>query len=366
MSDIFMPFCRFYGEVFLMNKEELRIIEKQIGHTFKNKQLLIQAFTRRSFSQENGGGDNEVLEFIGDKVLDYVVVKLLAELYGFISKKADNIGEYCNDYSENELTEMKRKLVEGDTLANRIDLLGISEYLRLGKGDRKKKLYNNKSVKEDLFEAIVAAVAIDTNWSIAKMEEVVENMLDPLYYISDKVEWQSVTIVQQWARKKYNTTAIFECRSVYNTPFLRNMNWIQSTTSGRINNDCLITVKGFDYVFRGFGETENEARLDAARIACEYLDRNNLLFTINDEIENPNVQQAINQLETLARRGYFEIPEYKFIESYDKNGNPKWQATCIIEDFEKVFNATSTSKKEAKKNAAFKMLNYVLENNNEE
>lgn len=350
-----------------MNREELSIIEKQIGHTFKNKKLLIQAFTRRSYSQENGGTDNEVLEFIGDKVLDYVVVKLLAELYGFISKKADDFGEYCNDYSENELTEMKKRLVEGVTLANRIDLLGISKYLRLGKGDRKKQVCDNISVKEDLFEAIVAAVAIDTNWSIERMEDVVENMLDPLYFISDKVEWQCITIIQQWARKKHNTAAIFECHSADQNPFMiRQRNWIQSTPRGRVNHDCLIYVSGFDYIFRGFGESENEARLDAARTAYDYLEKKNLLCTINDEIENPNEQQAVNQLEILARRGYFELPEYKFKESYDKNGNPKWQATCIIGDFEKVFNATSTSKKAAKKKAAYKMVNYVLENYDEE
>ena len=75
---------------------------------------------------------------------------------------------------------------------------------------------------------------------------------------------------------------------------------------------------------------------------------------------------AINQLETLARRDYFDLPEYKYTESYDNDGNPIWQVTCMINGFDKVFNATSTSKKAAKKKAAFKMLNYVLENYDEE
>jgi hypothetical protein len=54
-------------------------IEKVIGYTFKNKALLRQAFTRRSFTQENGGQNNEILEFIGDKVLDVTVVKILID-----------------------------------------------------------------------------------------------------------------------------------------------------------------------------------------------------------------------------------------------------------------------------------------------
>ena len=47
-----------------------KMVQGQIGYDFKNIDLLNQAFTRRSYSEENGGENNEVLEFIGDKVLD--------------------------------------------------------------------------------------------------------------------------------------------------------------------------------------------------------------------------------------------------------------------------------------------------------
>ena len=60
-----------------MKQFDLVNIQRQIGYEFKNLDLLQQAFTRRSFSEENGGENNEVLEFIGDKVLDLFVVKLL-------------------------------------------------------------------------------------------------------------------------------------------------------------------------------------------------------------------------------------------------------------------------------------------------
>lgn len=38
---------------------------------------------RRSYAKENGGEGNEVLEFIGDKVLDYAVVRFLTDKYGY-------------------------------------------------------------------------------------------------------------------------------------------------------------------------------------------------------------------------------------------------------------------------------------------
>ena len=59
-----------------MNEKELKRIEDIIGYNFNNLDLLQQAFVRRSYSEENGGENNEVLEFIGDKALDIVIVKL--------------------------------------------------------------------------------------------------------------------------------------------------------------------------------------------------------------------------------------------------------------------------------------------------
>ena len=59
-----------------MEKELVwKMVQGQIGYDFKNLDLLQQAFTRRSYTAENGGENNEVLEFIGDKALDFVVVK---------------------------------------------------------------------------------------------------------------------------------------------------------------------------------------------------------------------------------------------------------------------------------------------------
>ena len=67
-----------------MKQNDLMFIQSQIGYEFNNLNLLQQAFTRRSYSEENGGENNEVLEFIGDKVLDLIVTKYLTTQYKFI------------------------------------------------------------------------------------------------------------------------------------------------------------------------------------------------------------------------------------------------------------------------------------------
>lgn len=349
-----------------MNREELQAVQERIDYWFENPDLLQQAFIRRSYSQEYGGGDNEVLEFIGDKVLDFIIVKLLSEEYGDYAENYDDYdpnedcNEYISDCRENKLSEMKRVLVEGKTLAKRIDILDLSGYLILGKGDQKNKVYNNASVKEDLFEAIIGAVALDSDWDIETLEEVIDRMLDPYSYISDDIEDQYISIVQNWSIKNCGRYPDFICD--------KNRNYNPYVSSFTVNMDDRYQCKLIlgDEEFIGYGDTPSEARRNSAEQAYNYLEENELLSTIQDEIEEPSESMAINDLETLSRRGYFDLPKYKYTESHDKNGNPKWQVTCMIDDFDKVFNATSTSKKTAKKKAAFKMLNYILENYDEE
>ncbi len=84
------------------NKLTWMKVQEQIGYEFENLDLLKQAFTRCSYTEENGAENNEVFEFIGDKALDYVVVKLLIEKYGH-SASADTVDSIKMSFSEKEL-----------------------------------------------------------------------------------------------------------------------------------------------------------------------------------------------------------------------------------------------------------------------
>ena len=73
-------------------------------------------------------------------------------------------------------------------LAHRIDFLELNKYLLMGKGDINKNEQNQDSVKEDLFEAIIGAVAIDSEYDMDKLYDVVISMLNPLQYIENGFE----------------------------------------------------------------------------------------------------------------------------------------------------------------------------------
>ena len=370
-----------------MEQNDLIFIQSQIGYTFNNLDLLQQAFTRRSYSEENGGENNEVLEFIGDKVLDLFVVKLLISqnsnavgLYKKHDPKLKNTWAYMteqknfpdenvlvSDYSEAELTETKKLLVQKKTLANRIDELGIGYCLLMGSGDVQQNIGQENSVKEDLFEAILGAIAIDCNWDMEKLQNAVEIMLSPKSVLAAGDAEDYPTMMQEWSYIKMGGIPLYHFdergyQSTWYTPF---DGISQSLGSGDplVNNTkwhCLMKLADDLPIFRGFGQTQAEARNNVCKLAYDHLRKQGLWLSIRDEIEDPNKEDAINQLEILARRDYFSIPTYEFEQTYDKDGNPIWKSVCHIAEESKSFSAKSSSKKDAKKSAAFKMLQYVL------
>ena len=145
----------------IMNKQQITKIEKAIGYEFKCKALLIQAYTRRSFTEENPGeANNEILETLGDAAINLYVA------YMIVSKcriKPIPFHELRTQISEGILTEMRKEIVCGANLAKHAKRLKLidPEYMRLGNGDRLCRVYEQPSVQEDLLESIVGAVVID-------------------------------------------------------------------------------------------------------------------------------------------------------------------------------------------------------------
>ena len=100
--------------------------------------------------------------------------------------------------------------------------------------------------------------------------------------------------------------------------------------------------------------------MDAASKAYSYLEENDMLLTMEDEVGEPDENRAINQLQELAQKGYIEMPEYIFEERHDKDGNPIWHCECHIDGQEYYYQYDLPSKKEAKRKAAYDMLRQVL------
>lgn len=135
--------------------------------------FLRQLLTRKSYSVQHGGENNEIFEFIGDKVLDFYVVKFIAERLGAMSLNC----EYSLRLNEGSFTTVKSDIVNNKSLAKIIDEWDIAKYLAVGKCDIANEIDKEEKVKADLFEAILGAIAIQYKWNPKVLENAVVKML---------------------------------------------------------------------------------------------------------------------------------------------------------------------------------------------
>ena len=339
------------------------MVQAQIGYRFKNPDLIIQAFTRRSYAEENGGKDNEVLEFIGDKALDLAAVKLLTDRYG------NTQGSFSSELDEDELTRLKSRMVRKSTLAGRIDEMGFADHLLMGKGDIMNGVSDEPSVKEDLFESLLGAVVIDCGYDFPTICSVVEAMLVPEDFFLDDEDDNYVRMIQDWEEQVNGVIPLYMFKeapyeSSWYYPFSGiSQSYPINASLPHIKYHCILHLTDGLPDYRGYGESKSEARMNVCRLAYDDLKEKGIIKeqTIRDEIDDPSRDDSISQLEILARRGYFSIPEYFFSQTHDQNGNPVWTAECSIKEYGERFSGTSSSKKDAKKDAAFGMLRFVLE-----
>ena len=152
-----------------MKKSEIEKIQSTIGYQFKNAQLLEQAFTRKSFAKLYGGQDNDTLEFYGDRVLNFAVIKDFFELDGHFNSD----GEFVSSKRLRQLCVEYCSLVNNMNLAERIDDLELKKYLRTV--GRVEKLCVKS--RADLFEAIIGAVALDSDWNLQTISNVFHCMM---------------------------------------------------------------------------------------------------------------------------------------------------------------------------------------------
>lgn len=119
--------------------------EEKIGYVFKDKMLLRKCFTHSSYANEHKEESNELLEFFGDAVIEFVVTEyLFKNAYG----------------NEGALTEKRKEMVSKDPLLRAVNKLGLTDSILLGNGaltsaKKDEKLFSS------LYEAIVAGIYLD-------------------------------------------------------------------------------------------------------------------------------------------------------------------------------------------------------------
>lgn len=126
-------------------------LEEKLGHRFRDRGLLLEALTHRSYLCEHpspeSARDNEQLEFLGDAVLGFIVSESL------VLKQPEA--------SEGQLSQWKAHLVSSNHLHRCALALRIGDHLLLGKGEERNGGRERKTLLANAFEAVIAAMYRD-------------------------------------------------------------------------------------------------------------------------------------------------------------------------------------------------------------
>lgn len=168
-------------------------LETDLGVAFKNRDLLVQAFTHRSYINENPGyrlGHNERLEFLGDAVLELVVTE---HLYHTLPNP------------EGDLTNLRASLVNAKSLAEVALALNFDAYLLLSRGEARDA--NSKarhSILANAVEALIGALHLDQGFGVAK-KFIEKNILSKLPHILEHEAFRDPKSTFQEYSQKYSS-----------------------------------------------------------------------------------------------------------------------------------------------------------------
>ncbi len=126
----------------VLSSEDYKDLQEKIGYHFKNIQNLETALTHRSYKDSRK--NYELLEFLGDSIVNFLVVDFLVENFP--------------DHKEGVLASMKAYLISEEFLSSIAEELGLDKYVKIS-GNRK---FVSSSVLADLFEALLGAIYIDS------------------------------------------------------------------------------------------------------------------------------------------------------------------------------------------------------------
>ncbi len=217
---------------------DLAILEGRLGYQFANRELLEQALTHRS----HGAVHNERLEFLGDAVLNCAIAQLLFQKFGRLN--------------EGDLSRLRANLVKQQSLAEIAERLELSQFLRLGEGERKSGGFRRPSILADTLEAAMGAVFVDRGFEAAR--EVIARLFEPVLKSVDPktLGKDSKTLLQEFLQGKRlplpQYTVVETRGAAHNQEF---------------EVECVLAK--LDISVRGSGRSRRAAEQSAAKLALE-------------------------------------------------------------------------------------------------
>ena len=212
----------------------LKDCQKALSYNFKNEKYLLEAITHRTFANENKSNKekikyNQRLEFLGDSVLSLV-------MSDYLFKKYPN-------YKEGLLSKIKSSLVSSQMLSRLSKDLKLGDFILLGHGEDTSGGRYKENILEDLFEAIVGAIYLDSN-------------IDYLKNFIIKAYKDYKTIFQEIIQKKYKINPKYQTMEIENN---------------RFKSEVFVNNKSYAI---GFGKSKKESEMETAKNGLNHINLN--------------------------------------------------------------------------------------------
>ncbi len=224
----------------LKDDPQLALLQKELGYNFSNCALLARSLTHVS-CERSKEGHNEVLEFLGDAVLDLAVSDLLIRRYP--------------TKSEGDLSRMRAALVNSSVLAEKATNLKLGSLLRLGKGEEQSGGRTKPSILAGAFEALLGAVYEDGGYTTSRA--LVERFFAADFKNKKLGQQDYKTRLQEISQMLFRAPPVYRLVS----------------ESGPDHDKCFVTEIALDgRVFGdGRGKTKKQSEQEAAKKALEEL-----------------------------------------------------------------------------------------------
>ena len=209
---------------------KLNNLQKKINIKFKNLNYLKKSITHKSYNQSN---NYEKLEFLGDRILGFVISKKLIELYP--------------DQKEGALDKKLASLVNKNKCLEVAKIIGLEKFILTGNKNSKSKIENK--ILADSIEALIGAIYYDGGFDVA--EKFILNNWKNFISSSKEIIIDSKTELQEYSLKKFKSLPIYN---------------LVSSSGPRHKPKFTISVRLKDTkMYDGYGDSKKKAEQNAAK-----------------------------------------------------------------------------------------------------
>ncbi|MBN2896819.1 MAG: ribonuclease III [Campylobacterales bacterium] len=222
--------------------DELDLLQERLGYRFKEKKLLIEALTHKSFKQPY---NNERLEFLGDAVLDLVVGEYLFK--------------HFPRHDEGKLSKLRASLVNEEGFTRLANALDLGRFIYLSSAEENNKGRSKPSLLSNAFEALMGAIYLECG--LERVTQITTRLLEESYreLSLEELFKDYKTALQELTQAHFGMTPEYQLINSRGPDHLKEF-------------EVAVRIDGKTYA-AAIGKSKKMAQQEAAKIALEALQK---------------------------------------------------------------------------------------------